>query len=211
MKATTNMSPATVAKIQALIDGKTELTTIRNSLIQAVKIAAETPDSTELALVQSQSGYNAGGWRKPLMQIVGKALGVVPVLVWQETNPANPKQVGQQAAFFGPAHRAEIASAIYSAIWSWGNVQGNRELRLARASGKASGKSGKAGDRLQENVYNDLCAKILETLGKVKAVPVAEAVLAEFGKLGAKAAKGGIVFSGAYDQKLYDGALLLIK
>ena len=51
----------------------------------------------------------------------------------------------------------------------------------------------------------------LTTLGKVKALPVSEALVQAFGKLGAQKCKGGIVFSGAYDTKRYDGSLLLIK
>lgn len=198
------------AKVQKLVSENASITTIHNVLLQAQQIAS-TLRVDPVITVQSQSGYNAGGFRKPLMQAVAQAIGVVPVLRWVETNSANPKQVGQQPAFFGPSFHAQLASAVYSALYSWINVQGNKELRLARVAGHASGKSGQAGDRLQQDVYNQFACKILDTLGKITAVPVAEAVTAEFQKLGAQKCKGGIVFSGAYDTKRYDGSLLLLK
>ena len=211
-QALKTMTPAEMAStIQALISANATPATIHNVLLRAQALSAELVASGDPVLVQSQSGYNAGGFRKPLMQAVAQALGVIPVLKWVETNPVQPKQVGQQPAFFGPAQQAQLASATYSALFSWVNVQGNKALRAARAVGKSAGRSGQAGDRLQQDVYNLLACSVLDTLSKVKALPVNEALVQAFGKLGAKKCKGGIVFSGAYDTKRYDGSLLLIK
>ena len=184
--------------------------TLHNVLLQAQAQAATLPTSA-LTTVQAQSGYNAGGWRKPLMQAVAAAVGVVPVLVWQATNAANPKQVGQQPAFYGPANLANLASAVYMALYNWGNVQGNKALRLARAHGKAAGKTGQAGNRLQVNVYNNVCASILQALGAVPAVTVPAAVQAGYKALNAVPAKGGIVFNGAYNTALYNGNIAMVK
>ena len=184
--------------------------TLHNVLLQAQAQAATLPTAAAVT-VQAQSGQNAGGWRKPLMQAVAAAVGVVPVLVWQATNIANPRQVGQQPAFYGPANHANLASAVYMALYNWGNVQGNKALRVARAQGKASGKTGKAGDRLQVNVYNDVCAAILASLQAVPAVTVPAAVLAGYNALKTVPAKGGIVFNGAYNTQLYNGKVAMIK
>ena len=184
--------------------------TLHNVLLQA-QAQAKTLPTSALATVQAQSGYNAGGWRKPLMQAVANALGVVPVLVWQATNPANPKQVGQQPAFYGPANLANLASAVYMALYTWGNVQGNKALRIARAQGKQAGKTGQAGNRLQVNVYNNVCASILQALGNAPAVAVPANVLAGYKALNAVPAKGGIVFNGAYNTQLYNGNIAMVK
>ena len=209
---TTTTNPDTIAKVAKLISGDTDMTTIHNVLVQAQTLANESKATdAEPILVQSQSGYNAGGFRKPLMQIVASALGVIPVLVWQETNPANPKQVGQQPAFFGTPDRAHIASAVYADLFTWTNVRGNRALREARAKGKEAGKTGKAGDRLQENVYNELAAQVLSALGSVTASKIPSKIKTAFTALKAVPAKGGIVFSGAYNTELYDGKLLMVK
>lgn len=184
--------------------------TLHNVLLQA-QAQAQTLPTANLALVQAQSGYNAGGWRKPLMQAVAQALGVVPVLVWQATNSANPKQVGQQPAFYGNANHANLASAVYMALYNWGNVQGNKALRVARVQGKASGKSGQAGNRLQVNVYNNVCAAILAALSNVPAATVPAAVLAGYKTLNTVPAKGGIVFNGAYNTQLYNGNIAMVK
>lgn len=184
--------------------------TLHNVLLQA-QAQAQTLPTANLALVQAQSGYNAGGWRKPLMQAVANALGVVPVLVWQATNTSNPKQVGQQPAFYGNANIANLASAVYMALYNWGNVQGNKALRIARAQGKQAGKTGQAGNRLQVNVYNNVCASILQALSNVPAISVPANVLAGYATLNAKPAKGGIVFNGAYNTQLYNGNIAMVK
>lgn len=211
-QAPKTMTPAEMAStIQALIGANATPATIHNVLLRAQALSASLVADGAPVLVQSQSGYNAGGFRKPLMQAVAQALGVIPVLKWVETNSVNPKQVGQQPAFFGPAQQAQLASATYSALFSWVNVQGNKALRSARAVGKSAGKSGRAGDRLQQDVYNLLACSVLDTLSKVQALPIPASLTEAFGKLGAQKCKGGIVFSGAYDTKRYDGSLLLLK
>ena len=201
---------ALIATYAAAVAAHATPATLHNVLLQA-QAQAQTLPTSALATVQAQSGYNAGGWRKPLMQAVAAAIGVVPVLVWQATNPANPKQVGQQPAFYGPANHANLASAVYMALYNWGNVQGNKALRLARAQGKAQGKTGQAGNRLQVNVYNNVCASILQALGNVPAVAVPAAVQAGYKALNAVPAKGGIVFNGAYNTQLYNGAIAMVK
>ena len=184
--------------------------TLHNVLLQAQAQAATLPTAAAIT-VQAQSGYNAGGWRKPLMQAVAAAVGVVPVLVWQATNTQNPKQVGQQPAFYGHANHANLAAAVYMALYNWGNVQGNKALRLARAQGKAQGKTGQAGNRLQVNVYNNVCASILQALGNAPAVAVPASVQAGYKALNTVPAKGGIVFNGAYNTALYNGNIAMVK
>lgn len=201
---------ALIAQYSTMVATHTTPATLHNVLLQAQAQAATLP-AAALTTVQAQSGYNAGGWRKPLMQAVAAALGVVPVLVWQATNPANPKQVGQQPAFYGNANHANLAAAVYMALYSWGNVQGNKALRLARAQGKAAGKTGQAGNRLQVNVYNNVCAAILAALSNVPAATIPANVLTGYASLNAKPAKGGIVFNGAYNTQLYNGNIAMVK
>lgn len=201
---------ALIAQYAAAVATHATPATLHNVLLQAQAQAATLPTSA-LTTVQAQSGYNAGGWRKPLMQAVAAAVGVVPVLVWQATNTSNPKQVGQQPAFYGNANHANLASAVYMALYNWGNVQGNKALRVARAQGKASGKTGLAGNRLQVNVYNNVCAAILASLQAVPAVTVPAAVQAGYKALNAVPAKGGIVFNGAYNTTLYNGNIAMVK
>lgn len=210
-------APAPAPQMHALITAYNNMVathtapaTLHNVLLQA-QAQAQTLPFANPAVVQAVSGYNAGGWRKPLMQAVANALGVIPVLVWQPTNSANPKQVGQQPAFYGLANHANLASAVYMALYNWGNVQGNKALRLARAQGKAQGKTGMAGNRLQVNVYNNVCASILQALGNVPAMPVPATVQAGYKALHTVPAKGGIVFSGAYNTQLYNGNIAMLK
>ncbi|NCC20293.1 hypothetical protein EOM33_04500 [Candidatus Saccharibacteria bacterium] len=199
-----------IATYAAAVAAHSTPATLHNVLLQA-QAQAQTLPAAAAVTVQAQSGYNAGGWRKPLMQAVAAAVGVVPVLVWQATNPANPKQVGQQPAFYGNANHANLAAAVYMALYSWGNVQGNKALRLARVQGKAQGKTGQAGNRLQVNVYNNVCAAILAALSNVPAATVPAAVQAGYKALNAVPAKGGIVFNGAYNTQLYNGNIAMVK
>ena len=201
---------ALIAQYSAIVATHASPATLHNVLLQA-QAQAQTLPTSALTTVQSASGYNAGGWRKPLMQAVAGAIGVVPVLVWQATNSASPKQIGQQPAFYGPANLANLASAVYMALYNWGNVQGNKALRLARAQGKAQGKTGQAGNRLQVNVYNNVCASILQVLGNVPAVAVPANVQAGYKALKTVPAKGGIVFNGAYNTTLYNGNIAMVK
>ena len=201
---------ALIAQYAAAVATHATPATLHNVLLQA-QAQAQTLPAAALSTVQAQSGYNAGGWRKPLMQAVAAAVGVVPVLVWQATNAQNPKQVGQQPAFYGHANHANLASAVYMALYNWGNVQGNKALRLARAQGKAAGKTGQAGNRLQVNVYNNVCAAILASLQAVPAATVPAAVQAGYKALNTVPAKGGIVFNGAYNTNLYNGNIAMVK
>ena len=199
-----------IAQYSAMVATHTSPATLHNVLLQAQAQAQTLPTSANTT-VQAQSGYNAGGWRKPLMQAVAAAVGVVPVLVWQATNSANPKQVGQQPAFYGSTNHANLAAAVYMALYNWGNVQGNKALRVARAQGKAAGKTGQAGNRLQVNVYNNVCAAILASLQAVPAATVPAAVQAGYKALNVVPAKGGIVFNGAYNTNLYNGNIAMVK
>lgn len=199
-----------IATYAAAVAAHAEPATLHNVLLKA-QAQAQTLPAAENTIVQAQSGQNAGGWRKPLMQAIAAAVGVVPVLVWQATNKANPRQVGQQPAFYGPVNHANLAAAVYMALYNWGNVQGNKALRVARAQGKASGKTGKAGDRLQVNVYNNVCAAILASLSNVPAVAIPAAVQEGYNALKTIPAKGGIVFDGAYNTQLYNGKVAMIK
>lgn len=201
---------ALIAQYSTMVASHTTPATLHNVLLQA-QAQAKTLPTTTPTLVQAQSGYNAGGWRKPLLQAVAQAIGVVPVLVWQATNSANPKQVGQQPAFYGNTAHANLASAVYMALYNWGNVQGNKALRIARAQGKQAGKTGQAGNRLQVNVYNNVCASILQALSNAPAVAVPANVLAGYKALNAVPAKGGIVFNGAYNTQLYNGNIAMVK
>lgn len=196
-----------IAKLTLMLNPTSPMATIHNTIIQAAELAKSVA-STEPSLTIAYGGHACGGWRKPLLQSIAGEFGLIPCLTMAEAAPG--KGLNQQAAFYGNAEAGKIAAHLYTLIYQFTNVNGNKKLRDARADGHKAGKSGSAGDRLQENVYNLYASEVLASLGcSTQEVP--KPTKTSFNeKYSATMAKGGMVFSGAYDPSKYDGKLALV-
>jgi hypothetical protein len=208
VKPETILTADAVKKVAEMLNPTMALDTLHNTLIEAVALANKTT-ATEPELVMALGGHACGGWRKPMLQTVAAAFGLIPCLTIASPAPGHPE--GQQAAFYGNGSAAKVAAQLYTKIYDYTNINGNKLLRDARADGHKAGKSGSAGDRLQENVYNEFAAKVLGAIAVSAPVEAPETVKTAYAASYASApAKGGIVFSGAYNTALYDGKLAIV-